>query len=386
MTEASVEVATVASEKSKVAAELAAVKKEREDMSRMIQKLEKAKTDMEKRLSVAQEEAHVLKSENAASAARVTEVTKEKEELLAKLQKIDTTRTDIRLKLNEADEEVEKLKEEKNLKSRKVHEIRHSVHDRSMLKEAEGERRAISRDLQQAEDERERMRHMMQQLEYSRARLKGIINEDLNASTAEMSLTPEMIFPGLQQHRQEQEPITPSRKQDPDGANHEEHEFYSVSGKETSTESSSRISSLTHSKTQSTRYFGLQTPTSAKPALDRATSHRILDTRPKHQPTQTHWQSMNNFGQPNPSASTSSGWLAERILHQSARNMTPEVGNRPKRDPSTRTRSIDSNEYNNYRVRAKREKARESERRLREKMEEASVSSMGSGHSLNDMM
>lgn len=152
--------------------ELEAVRKEREQMSKMIKRLESAKNEMSEKLKRAQAETEVLKIEKEASTQRVTEITREKEALTAKIEKIESTQGEIKTKLQESEDKVSRLQAEEKMKTLEIQAMRGSVDNRLYLDEAEAERRLINDQLQQQEFERQQMLHMMDQLDEARARME----------------------------------------------------------------------------------------------------------------------------------------------------------------------------------------------------------------------
>ena len=433
-----VEVATPESENSRVVAELEAVRKEREQMSKMIKKLESAKTDMESKLEKAKQEANVLKTENAASAQKVSQVTKEKEELKSKMEQIETTKTDIKSKLEKAEEEVNKLKQEKKSKTLEIRDMRGSVHNRSVLNEAEVERKRINQKLKQQELEREQMMHMMEQLEQSRARLQ-VIMSDSDDETESLTRTPPDSFQGGGGGRSwDTSPSEPFPDQVPRVIERERPAL----GRSGSNRSLRQLREEEDDDEFDTRPMrpSLLNPMmgGGRPTLGRAgkaQSMRNFDMEHSHnlggnsrafhqsmrnvshyeagggmsggflgdQPRAFH-QSMRNLGQYNNhhnnletasydgsfndwddstlSTNRPSGWLGDTINRASnsvsniipaeppSRTSSSSGSSKKKRDPSQHVRSIGiDNDYGNYKVRAKRDKAREAERKLRERLD-----------------
>jgi hypothetical protein len=160
-----------------VAAELHQVQREREAMSKMIKKLERAKGDMEGRLQNAHDEAQVLKVEKDVATKRVTEVEQEREALGVKLSQIGKTRGDIETRMKEAEEETNQLKAEKKFKTKEIRDMRASEHSRSIIFQAEDERKNITQNLKKISEEKGQMRAMMAQLDSSRHRLQDLMDD-----------------------------------------------------------------------------------------------------------------------------------------------------------------------------------------------------------------
>ena len=172
------EIANQGAEKILVNAELEQVKKEREEMNKMIKKLEKAKNSLEERCDKATEEAAVLKTEKDVAKKRVTEVESEREALRARLSQIEYTRADIEAKLAESELEAKQLKEVKKMKTQEIRDMRTSHHNRSTINLAEMERKDITRNLKRVTEEKQQMLEMMAQLNASHNRLCDLVEVD----------------------------------------------------------------------------------------------------------------------------------------------------------------------------------------------------------------
>jgi hypothetical protein len=400
--------------------ELEAVRKEREQMSKMIQKLEGAKNQMAEKLKKAEDEAEVLKTENVASVKRVSEVTKEKDALKAKIEQIESTRGNIKLKLQDAEDVVTKLKAEKRMKSREIRDMRGSVHNRTFLDEAEEERRLISDQLQQQEFEREQMLHMMEQLEEARSRLecgsqavRRGSNRSFSGLGGGLSRSGSNSSLGQLEENAYMEPPRPGMTR--------------VGSAKSLLQLD--IAQPPHQPMQrSSSFSGLvPAPSNARPTLPRNTYQSMRDVPSyDHQSyagmgqfdSQSHaglgqfdHQSYAGIGQydnqtyggvgqfdnqtyagagqevggwrDDASGTTDSrfyatgaaGWLGDNIAASGAATHRAEPPSRSnskrkknKKDPSQHVRTIES-DYGNYKVRAKREKARASERKLRERLD-----------------
>lgn len=161
------------------AAELELARKERLEMTKVIKKLEKAKETMEDKLNETQQEATALRTENLQVSKKMTDLEKDREELRLKLHNINETRGDIETRLKIAEEETRKLKDLKKTKTKEIREERESTHVRqSYLDEMETERKGISRNLKKIEEEKHEMMARMAQLEDSQQRLTALIESD----------------------------------------------------------------------------------------------------------------------------------------------------------------------------------------------------------------
>jgi chromosome segregation ATPase len=394
-----VEVANKESEKIMVAAELQQVQKEREEMSKMIKKLERAKGDMEGRLRDAQDEAQVLKVEKDVVTKRVTEVEQERETLTVKLSQIERTRGDIETRMKEAEEELNQLKAEKKFKTKEIRDMRASEHCRSIMFQAEDERKNITQNLKKISEEKEQMRAMMAQLDSSRHRLQDILDDTPEDINEEMSI--DIVAQSMGMY----------------GSQANQRDPYSVYPQTQSTPSqparSAGVSPV--SLSQSTKNY-LQ-PSKAMgdmPMSDNRRNEMVmkdfhvgeervalvnwlgdsiqLQQEQRLQPPRTGTGTgrrnssapLDDDEEEIPHGERPAGWLGHTISNRSFNNLNAAMEPRGaaqeassrRRDPSTHVRQAGTQEtaYESQNLRSKREKARSAERRLRQEMDRSNRS------------
>ncbi len=364
------EVATREAETIKVSAELEQVRKERLEMSKMIQKLEAARESMKDKLKQAQEESIVLRTENSEATKKINAVEKDREELQKRLAQIQQTRTDVERRLQDAAKEANVLKALKKVKAHEIREERASTHVReSYLNEMESERRGISKNLKMMEQEKKEMMVMMDQLDSSRHRLNSLMEEasgmvvEVETKNDESISLHDAITSGNQvaasatnSSDNPSSPVRPARYHQPSLATiHSPRHLMS-------TPTLSKVVSLTNlerfpTTVDSHLVVGGTENVVWKEKMQRTVSAKSLqDARP-------------------------SGWLGEDIFNRSCNEMG-SLGQRRRREPTEHARTstgscnasgdqIPPSATETELLRLKRDKARQSERRLRSEMQKS---------------